>query len=83
MKAPRLIYGDGWYGKERDSLSSFRWMRKRACFFLRDHQASSYIRFIAGHSFSDQKPPLLEIFINGQIKDEKEIEAPFCSYAFL
>lgn len=85
METPRLFFGDGWYGKENDGICDFRWMKKKGFFSLKDYTipGKKYIRFIAGHSFQDEESPILEIFINGLKKDEKEIEAPFSTYAFL
>lgn len=84
MESSHIIYGHGWYPEEDDGIYSFCWMRQEATCFLKNYQlpGKKYIRITAGHSFQIEKMPLLEFFVNGQKKGEKEIEAAFCSYAF-
>lgn len=84
MESSRLTYGPGWYPEENDGIYSFRWMKEKAAFYLKNYQLSGkkYLRILAGHSFPKEKFPVLEVFVNGQKKGEKEIEAAFCSYAF-
>ena len=84
MESSHLIYGTGWYPEENDGSYSFRWMRNKSTSFLKNYQlpGKKYLRITAGHSFQ-REFPILEIFVNGQKKGEKEIESAFRSYALL
>ncbi|MFC2163856.1 radical SAM protein [Acidobacteriota bacterium] len=84
MKAIDENYGVGWYDRERDDKGPFRWMTKQATVSFGRHeiQGKHYLRIIAGHSFPDEDPPRLSVYLNGHKLGEEEIEAAYSPYFF-
>lgn len=85
MFSPEILLGAGWYPEENDGIHAFRWMKKEANFFIEDYQVpgKKYLLITAaGHADPEEQHAILELYINGQKKGEKEIDGSFCSYAF-
>lgn len=85
MFSSELELGDGWHPEENDGIHAFRWMKKEACFFVRNYHppGKKYLLITAaGHSYPKERRAKLEFYANEKKKGEREIDSSFCSYAF-
>ena len=84
MKASDKDYKTGWYDQERDDQGPFRWMARQATLSLEGQMTAgeNYLRIIAGHSFPEETPPCLTVYLNGQKIGEEAIEAAYSPYFF-
>lgn len=83
MKAPQIRYLSGWYGEEQNERLIFRWISREAQIKI-DNLSSKgehWLFFLAGHSFSSEKPNLI-IKTQEKIIGEVKIDSSFSSYAF-
>lgn len=85
MFSSEIQFGEGWLPEENDGTGSFRWMKKEATFFVKNYivPGKKYLLITAaGHSYPEERRVTLELYVNGQKRDERPIDGSFCSYAF-
>ena len=82
MQNLKIEYLNGWYSEEADPLGSFQWIGKKATLRICDLRpvGKKYLRFSAGHSFSDQEFPELKVCINGKKAGLRKISSAFSVY---
>ncbi len=82
MSKPSVVFEKGWYPSEKDSLGSYRWMGENAVIRCRNLiSGPTHLKLIAGHSFSDQPPPVMRCFAGGRCLGAITIESAFSTYA--
>ena len=79
-----FIFSKGWYEQESDGYYPFRWMKKEAICLLKNFSmpGRKYLQITAGHSFPEDRLPVLEVFANQKKIGERKIYGPFSSYFF-
>ncbi|HHF42365.1 MAG TPA: radical SAM protein [Candidatus Aminicenantes bacterium] len=83
VKDMRIKYLSGWYGEEQNERFIYRWMSREAQIKIENlsSKGERWLFFLAGHSFSSEKPNLV-IKAQGKIIGEVQIDSSFSSYAF-
>jgi MoaA/NifB/PqqE/SkfB family radical SAM enzyme len=82
LTPPRIeTYLEGWYPPEADGS---RWMRPEAVCFLGAGAAAAprYLRVVAGPGRKAERPPHLEVSVNGRSLGRRRIDPSFHPYAF-